>query len=781
LIGPELGVGLGLIRTGELNAARELEGTSQFFTRAFDFGYTRSLEETLQRWPREQLLEDAVRVVRRFKPQVVVAVFPSDSRAGHGQHQASGVIASDLMEFAGNPDRYPHLTTEGYPPWQPEAFFRSFWWDPELTTVHFALDEIDPFTGKSVYQIAASSRSMHRSQDMGTLQRIGRIEGGVGWESGSAGEGETELFGGIDTDLSAIASQLAPGLLREQTETTLREIEQNARRARGLVTPSGLDDSVPALGALVERLSRLLGAVLDAEGTIQGAEIVSDLLEEKLRASMEGLAAAAGVTVDGISDRALVTPGGSLEATGTVWNSGSRQVDVSAIEILATSDWRVVDTKVPEKHPRISGLESLDFELAVDHQSRPTVPYYLRQPLEGDMYDWKGIEGRVQGYPLEPAPLRMLFNLEVDGVAIHLEREVVYQSLDQAVGEVREPVRVVPKLEVQINPGLVLWPIEGSGGRQLELGLHSHSDRPLRGRLRFDLDPQWPKVADREFAIEDPGGVQVLNVKVTLPATVEPGRRTLSVVAELEGGEEFKSSYPLIRYPHLRPLPFDRRAESEIQVLDLELPDLQRIGYIRGASDRVPEVLSEIGLDVELLSTETLESGSFSELDAIVVGSRAYETDPALRAANSSLMDYVRLGGLLLVQYQQYQFVEGGYAPFPLEIARPHGRVTDENAPVEVLDSSHPVLNRPNRLGPSDWQGWVQERGLYFPSTWDPAYQPVLALRDSGQPEQRGSLLVARVGKGMYVYTGLSFFRELPAGVPGALRLFANLLALGDS
>jgi hypothetical protein len=335
-------------------------------------------------------------------------------------------------------------------------------------------------------------------------------------------------------------------------------------------------------------------------------------------------------------------------------------------------------------------------------------------------------------------------------------------------------------LEVQINPGLVLWPIERSGSRQLEIGLRSNSDQPLRGRLRFDLDPQWPEVASQEFAIEDPGGTRVLSVNVTLPATVEPGRRTLSVVAELENGEEFEFSYPLIRYPHVRPLPLKRRAESQIQVLDLELPDLNRIGYIRGASDRVPEVLSEIGIDVELLSAETLESGNFSGFDAIVVGSRAYETDSALRAANSSLLNYVRLGGLLVVQYQQYQFIDGGYAPFPLEIARPHGRVTDENAPVAVLDSSHPVLNRPNRLGPADWQDWVQEQGLYFASTWDSAYQPVLALRDPGQPEQRGSLLVADVGEGVYVYTGLSFFRELPAGVPGALRLFANLLALGD-
>lgn len=269
-----------------------------------------------------------------------------------------------------------------------------------------------------------------------------------------------------------------------------------------------------------------------------------------------------------------------------------------------------------------------------------------------------------------------------------------------------------------------------------------------------------------------------MTLEIDLAAGVMPGRGLLQVSAELEDGDRFATSYHSIRYPHIRPQVLPRRAESELRVLDLALPDLDLVGYVRGASDRVPEVLTEIGLDVELLDAEVLEAKDFSRFDAVVVGSRAYETDPALRRANASLLDYVRAGGLLIVQYQQYQFVEGGFAPYPLEIDRPHGRVTDETSPVEVLVPDHPALNRPNRLQTSDWQGWVQERGLYFASTWDTAYQPLLSLRDPGQPEEQGALLVARVGDGIYVYTGLSFFRELPAGVPGALRLMANLLAL---
>jgi LmbE family N-acetylglucosaminyl deacetylase len=780
LIGPELGVGLGLIRTGELAAARSLEGTRQFFTRAYDFGYTRSLEETLQRWPKESLLEDAVRVVRRFKPQIVVAVFPEDSRAGHGQHQASGVVARELMEAAGYPDRYPHLSAEGYPPWQPEAFFSSVWWEPERVTAKFSLDAVDPFSGKSVYQIAASSRSMHRSQDMGTLQRLGRIEGGVGWEAGAAGESEDELFGGIDTSLSAIAGYLDSGSIRDLVQVALEEIELDARQARELLSPVALERSVPVLADIVAGLSRLSNRLSEVEDSRLGIQVVRELIEEKRRFAVGGLIAAAGVSADVFSDRATVVPGGSIKATAVVWNSGSSEVRVSRMELEADDDWRLKGTRIPEAHPRISGLEQLEFDLEVDRESEPTIAYFLRTPRPGDMYDWTGVDPEVRTNPLQPAPVRVRFELEVDGVLVEIEREAVHRYLDQATGEVREPIRIVPTLEVEIDPALILWPIQSSVGRQLRVGLRSHSDQPLRGRLAITLEPKWFEIPGQEFAL-DPGSTGVVRVDLNLPEQIPPGRNRLSVVAELESGQKFGSSYSLIRYPHIRPQPLVRQAETVIQVLDLELPELSRIGYIRGASDRVPEVLSEVGLEIELLTAETLESGDFSRFDAIVVGSRAYEIDPALRNANSSLLAYVQQGGLMVVQYQQYQFVAGGFAPFPLEIERPHGRVTDENSPVELVDRSHRVLNRPNRLDSSDWQDWVQERGLYFASTWDPAYEPILVLWDPDQPPQRGSLLVAEVGNGTYVYTGLSFFRELPAGVPGALRLFSNLLALGGS
>jgi hypothetical protein len=264
---------------------------------------------------------------------------------------------------------------------------------------------------------------------------------------------------------------------------------------------------------------------------------------------------------------------------------------------------------------------------------------------------------------------------------------------------------------------------------------------------------------------------------LTPPVSPRAGRSEITLTASLSSGEAFSTDIRLIEYPHIRPTSFAKRASVSLSAVDLVLPRLSSVGYVRGASDRVPEGLAGVGVPIHLLTAAELERGGLSRYDAIVVGPRAYETDPALARANGRLLEYAREGGLVIVQYQQYRFVERSFAPAPLEIARPHDRVTDETAPVEVLRSDHPIFQTPNRIGPADWQDWVQERGLYFAHSWDPTYTPLLSLADPGGPKLDGSLLVARLGKGRYVYTGLAFFRQIPAGIPGAYRLFANLLA----
>jgi len=364
--------------------------------------------------------------------------------------------------------------------------------------------------------------------------------------------------------------------------------------------------------------------------------------------------------------------------------------------------------------------------------------------------------------------------IEVAGQQLTLEREVVRRTRDQAVGEVRRPVRIVPAVEITVEPSLLLWDPEDSASREIRVVLTSYDDVPIRGRLVARLPFGWvaPEIT---FAIDDPAGQTVISVPISAPAELEPGFHDLSFEARIDNGPASHLAVPLMEYSHIRPTPLPQPARVRVSVFDLDLPDVGTVGYVRGASDRVPEFLRQVGLAVELLDGETLADGDLSRFRVIVVGSRAYESDPNLAASNSRLVDFVRAGGLLVVQYQQYQFVRGALVPLALEIARPHDRITDENAPVRLLVPDHAAFTTPNQLGDADWQGWVQERGLYFAHTWDEAFEPLMALRDPGMEEQSGGLLVARFGEGTYVYTGLAFFRQLPAGVAGGYRLLANL------
>jgi hypothetical protein len=431
-------------------------------------------------------------------------------------------------------------------------------------------------------------------------------------------------------------------------------------------------------------------------------------------------------------------------------------------------------------------LGTWDLQPSVPAAAGPTVPYFLRRPMNGSLYDWSEAAPEVRGEPFEPALLVARCELSLDGVPVTLLREVVHRHRDQAVGEVRRPLRIVPRLEVAVSDNLLVWPTSRREPRHLQVTLTSHAAAPVHGRLEAAVEgggKPWPAVRPLPFTLA-PGDDQVLDLTVAPPAALSPGRYNLKLAAVLDGPDDdgsqrFDLAVPVIDYPHIRPTPQPAPAAVTISAADVKLPPLKRVGYVRGASDRVPEFLRQAGLPLELLGPKDLTEGDLGRYDAIVLGSRAYETDPALSHANRRLLDYARDGGLVIVQYQQYPFIEGRFAPFTLDIARPHDRITDETAAVTLLDPANPVFHTPNEIGAADWDGWVQERGLYFAHTWDPSYKPLLAMADPGGQPLQGGLLVAPVGKGTYVYTGLAFFRQLPSGIPGAYRLFANLLALG--
>ncbi|OLC08201.1 MAG: hypothetical protein AUH42_02200 [Gemmatimonadetes bacterium 13_1_40CM_70_11] len=737
LLGPELGAELGVIRTEELLAARQLDGAGQFFTRAYDFGYSKSADESFRFWPRDSVLPDIIAVIRRFRPQIIVSIFTGKPRDGHGQHQVAGQLAREAFEILKDSV------------WGPVKLYRSAGFDTMGTTVRMPAGVLDPVAGQSYAQIAAASRSRHRSQDQGQLQRPGpsvarlallETRGGAAPADGGSDDG---LFAGVDTVLHGQAAFVA--LIDS---------------ARARLNPWAPQAILPYLA----RAARALGA---------GYEGQRALLER-------AIAAAAGVTVDGVADDGIVIPAESLHVECTVWNAGDSAVRVEGVQVTVPAGWTLTPTPDTTAAVGPGTVLTRRFAVVVAGDAERSQPYFLRRSLRGALYDWTGVAPEVRGLPFAPPPLMLRARLSMAGVPVTLEREIVYRYRDQAIGEIRRPIFVSQPFDVAVAPGLVVWPIDGraGGARRFTITVTNRSRGPAGGQVVVTVPPGWTPVPAESvtFARED----ETKSVTVTLgaPARVQPGTFALRAAVVGPDGRRREAALAVIDYPHIRPQPVAHPSTAEIRVARIALPALRRVGYVRGASDRVPEALEAVGVPIELLDADTLARGNLSRYDAIVIGSRAYEIDPALVANNGRLLDYARAGGLVIVQYQQYPFIQGGFAPYRLAIAQPHDRVADESAPVTLLDSTAAVFRSPNRIAAEDWQGWVQERGLYFAHEWDAAYKALLEMHDAGGPPLEGGLLVAPLGRGTYVYTGLAFFRELPAGVPGAYRLFANLLGL---
>ena len=732
LIGPELGPELGIIRTEELLAARELDGARQFFTRAYDFGFSKSVEETFRFWPRDSILKDVVDVIRRFRPQIIIAVFSGTPADGHGHHQVSAILARQAFDLLRDST------------WGPQKFYRSTRGDPTATTLTLPVGILDPILGQSYFQVAMASRSRHRSQDMGQLQRPGPATSGVALLSTkTVGAAETSVFSGLDTTIHV------PGYAA---------LIDSARAA---LTPWRPSATLPSL----LRALRLVGTA----DTVQRA-----LLER-------AIAIAAGVTMDGTADDGIVTPGERLQIEVTVWNAGDSTVRVDSVAVAAPAGWNLERLELGAPTVAPGTVLTRRFVLTVAKDAERTQPYFLRRPLinRGGLYDWSGAPAEVRGLPFEPPPVTARVRLAVGGEPVTLTREVVYRYRDQAIGEVRRPLFVTRDVDIAIAPEELLWPIDGGSHdpRHFTVAVTNRVRGAASVRTTVTPPAGWPPIPAETLAFAREDETKSVLVTVAPPTGDSLKAGTYDLRAGPGGGW-----LEIIDYPHIRPRALTRPSVAQIRAARVALPGLSHVGYVRGAADRVPEALLAVGVPVELIGADSLARGDLSRYDAIVIGSRAYETEPALVANNGRLLDYVTKGGLLIVQYQQYPFVDGGFAPYPLSIARPHDRVTDENAPVTELDPAHPVFHYPNDIGPADWRGWIQERGLYFAHTWDTTYVPVLETHDPPPPsppvELKGGLLIAPLGRGTYVYTGLSFFRQLPAGVPGAYRLFMNLLGL---
>jgi LmbE family N-acetylglucosaminyl deacetylase len=745
LIGPEVGAALGLIRTQELMSARRIDGAEQYFTRAIDFGYSKSTDEALAFWGHEETLADVVWAIRQFRPDVIVTRFTPEL-GGHGHHTASAKLAEEAFHAAADPARFPEqLPYAGA--WQARrlmwnAFrFGNMPDDPSRGGIEVDLGAYSPLLGRSYSEIAGESRSMHKSQGFGAAERRGTFLNRLVTTAGDAPK--NDLMDGVDTGWTRVKGGAAVGRMLEE-----------ARRRFDPLRPEAI---VPQLLAARSALERL-----PADAWVRAK---SQDLDDLVRAC-------AGLWVEAIAARPTVTPGSALKIELSVLQRAGAPFTLERIDLpfgaQAAMTGPAGDAKVTPRPLELNRPLEAAAELRIPADQPITQPYWLAEP---------GTEGRFRvedpallGLPETPAFASARFVLKSGAHSITLEAPLLYRWVDRVEGERYRRCSVVPPVTVRFeNPVTV---VADPKPRSVGVIVRAFADG-VEGRVSVRTPEGWTVVpADAVVKLAAEGDETTVRFQITPGVKAQTG--TMTANAQV-GGARHTRGLISIDYPHVPQEEMFPPAEARLVRIQLATRGTN-IGYLMGSGDGIPEALRQVGYTVTLLGDDDVAATDLSAFHAIVAGVRAYNTRPRLLSLQPRLIDYVEKGGTLIVQYNTAERrLNDALGPYPFSISR--DRVSEETAAVTFLNPRHPLLTAPNRITQDDFSGWVQERGLYFANPWDPKYETVLAAHDAGEGDLAGGILYARHGRGVFIYTGLSWFRELPAGVPGAYRLFVNMVS----
>jgi len=783
VIGAELFEPLGIIRTEELLQSRRLDGGEQLFTRTFDYGFTKTRAEAAEKWGEQLVLGDMVRAIRMYRPLVIIARFTGTPADGHGHHQLSGHLTPQAFRAAADPAQFPEHLAEGLRPWQAKKLYVSEGFTENqnnVPTLGLNTGEYDGLLGRSYFEVAMEGRSQHKSQEMGMLELRGAQNSGVRLLESLVKTGETErsVFDGIDTSITGIA-RLA-GVPGDAIGDELSDAQKAATRALAsyeLLAPQKI------IAPLVEGLRALRkGRAKLASGNIErSARNDADfMLARKESDFAEALRRAAGVEVDALAEDETVAPGESVPISVRVFVPPNSPVKVGEVRLRVPAGWGMETTTEPEKPvrgpfraAREMAAKAANFKLSVPENAAPTQPYWLNEPRAGLVFKWP--EGSPKGEPFNRPLVSGEATIEIDGVEMSIERPVEYRYADDIRGELRRALNVVPALSVALDTDLLVAPSAGlPSAQRIAVRVTNNSQRTLDGAVKLQLPDGWTaQPAAAPFRLNKKGERTAAIFKVTIPRATKAGAYRIAAAAEV-GGRTFTQEMRTIAYPHISTHRMYVPAAATVRVFDLKIAPV-RVGYIMGSGDQVAEAIRRMNLDVTMLDENELSSGDLARFDTIVVGVRASQVRPDFVANNNRLLEFVKEGGTLIVQYQRPDYVAANLAPYPAKMA---SRTTDERAPVTILQPQHPAFNFPNKITPEDWEGWVQERSLYNFTTFDPQYVPLLESHDAGEEPQRGGEVYAEIGRGKFVYTSYAWFRQLPSGVPGAYRLFANLLSL---
>lgn len=748
LIGPEIRELLGVLRTQELLGARRVDGGEQYFSRANDFGFSKHPDETLKIWNKKDVLGDVVWAIRNLKPDVIINRFDHRTPGStHGHHTSSAMLSVEAFDLANNPDAYPEQL-KSTTTWQPKrAFFNTSWWfygsqenfekADKSKMVNMDVGVYYPSVGLSNNEIASMASNNHLCQGFGRIMTRGSQDEYIELVKGDMPNDQSNVFDGINTTWSRVKGGKAVGDI-------LYAIEEN------------YDFTNPA-----KHLPQL----------IEAYKLIQDISDEhwkniKTKEIKKIILAVSGLYLEASAQEAYTNPGETAKVNIEVLNRSSATITLSSVS-LSPDNVNISNTLLEENKKT-----TLELDLIVPESTSYSSPYWLNEKGSLGMYTVK--DKSLIGKPETPRPFNAHFVLDFDGYLMTFMKPVVYHYSKPDKGEIYQPFEVLPKVTASMNDDVIIF--ASSKSRDVSIKIKAGKDS-ITGQVQLKAPSGWQVSPEKiDFTINQKGDAKTVVFSISPPEMESEGEINPIITVD---NQTFTKELIEIAYDHIPTQSVLLPSNAKVVRLNIQKVG-ENIGYIAGAGDKIPESLEQIGYTVHTIDPNTIQEGSLSKYDGIVVGIRAYNVVKELKFKQHFLLDYVKEGGNLIIQYNTSGRSGLGIdniAPYPLTVSR--DRVTDENSDVTILAKNHSLVNFPNPITQKDFNGWVQERGLYFPNEWGKEFTPILSMADKGESIKEGALLVAPYGKGNYMYTGLSFFRELPAGVSGAYKIFANMLSLG--
>jgi LmbE family N-acetylglucosaminyl deacetylase len=817
-VGSNLSDVLGVLRTLELLAADEYYGVQERFSRVADFGFSKSADETFAKWGgHEAALADMVRVIRTFRPDVLVARFSGTERDGHGHHQASSILTQEAFRAAADPKRFPEQIAHGLQPWQAKKLylgnvcgFGAMSCPDADWTVRLNTGESSPDLGMSYVQFAMQGLRHQLSQgaanwnvEPGDRFTFYKLVDSVRPATLDKAGHEKDFFDGINTTLPGLAARLGTEEVKlPQLRSELAGVARSVEKADAGARSNDISATAKPLMEVVAELKRAREELVNANVAPGVKADLLSRLEEKLEQAETALNQALQVTLEATvvsrvgSDgepvkeapkkegdaMTTVSPGQEFLVAVNFHNGSKQPVSIDGVKLEVPEGWGTISDKTRRVAIKAGESISAVFRLHVPNNAEYSRPYWHRDNPDRDSINHIDSEAYAT-LPFPPPALRARVEYSVTNAGAApgkngIGATVVARFLDEEGEERARPLAVVPAFSVALEPGTQVISTHNGGTSTVRVGVTGTLARGTRGTLHLELPAGWrsePAQAAVDFKAR--AKKQDFEFKV-FPAGLEESRARVRAVLETDG-DKFSEGYTLVTREDLGSFYYYQPAVQRVSIVDVKAPHDLKIGYIMGAGDDIPAVLAQVGMNVALISPERLPSDDLSAYGTIVLGIRAYDTQKDVAASNKKLLDFVAAGGTLVVQYNTGvgDFNSGHFTPYSAELSR--ARVSVEEAPVEILTPDDEVFHSPNAITAHDFDGWVQERGLYFMDKWDDHFKPLLSCHDPGEDAQKGGLLEAKYGKGIYIYTGYAFFRQLPAGVPGAVRLFVNLLSAG--